>query len=92
MTPIKYSKKEDTTYFHYKFSTLRPFIYYALNEGNAGALLIARKGNTLIYKVSGTIEHPQKTPLKSIRELYTLSMKHNDIFDGKMQTDDERLI
>lgn len=92
MTPTRYSIKNETTYFHYKFSDLRRFVYYALKEGNAGALLIARRGNILIYKTSGTIEHPQRTPLKSIRELYTLSMTHNNIFDGETQTDDERLI
>jgi hypothetical protein len=99
MTPVRYSIKWDstaklngTTYFHYKFSDLRKFVYYALNQGNAGQLLVARRGSILLYKCSGTIENPQKVPLKSIRGLLTLSMQHNEIFDGKLKTDDQYLI
>lgn len=91
MTPIKYTRKDNVTHFHYSISDLRLYIKYCY-EGCAGALLwnIDRSTNIVTYKVSGTFENPY--PIKNIRDLRTLRMKHNDIFDGKLETDDEYLI
>lgn len=82
MTPNRYTIKEDTTYFHYKFSDLRTWISRGNEFGDVGPLLFARKGNRLIYESYGTINNPMKSRV-------TLSIIHNPLFDGKLGTDDE---
>lgn len=90
MTPIRYSKNKDgSTRFHYSFKDLRTWINYAY-EGCAGQILFGRNGYRMIYKCSGTLENPR--PVTTVRDLITLTMMHNDIFDGKLKTDEERLI
>jgi hypothetical protein len=90
MTPIRYSKNKDgSTRFHYSFKDLRTWINYAY-EGCAGQILWGRNGYRIIYKCSGTLENPR--PVTTVKDLITLIMMHNEIFDGKMKTDDQYLI
>lgn len=89
MTPIKYSNNKNIVRFHYSISDLRRFIKYCY-EGVAGTLLWGRDGNRLIYKVSGTFEKPR--PVKRMKDLFTFYVQHNNIFDGPMIMDDQRLI
>jgi len=86
MTPYRYTTIEGTTYFHYKFSDLREFVKYAY-EGTAGALLWKRSVAWTSYKLSGTLEKPH--PVKRMKDLHTMHLKPNPIFDGKYCTNQE---
>ena len=48
-------------------------------------IITKRNGNTLTYRGFGTIENP-------FRYISTISIIHHPFFDGKMPTDEERLI
>ena len=85
MRPVKFTVKNGITYFHYQFSELRKFVKRGLEYGDVGPILVKRAGNMLTYKGFGTIEHPNK-------EMQTLSIKHFEPFDGKMPTDEERIM
>lgn len=85
MTPIKFIIKDGVTTFHYKASELINFARLGFKDGNVGMILVRRKGKILTYKGFGTIENPNKYIL-------TMSIVHLPLFDGKMLTDEERLI
>ena len=85
MIPIKFTEKNGETHFHYKASELIHFVRLGFKDGNAGMILISRKGKMLTYKGFGTIEHP-------FTYLMTMTIVHFSPFDGKMPTDEQRLI
>ena len=85
MTPKSYSVKNGTTYFHYSFSEMRQYVNIGNNEGTAGPLLKSRNGNMLTYWMYGTFDNPCTTRSG-------LTLNHHPLFDGKMLTDDERLL
>ena len=85
MTPIKFTVKNGVTHFHYKASELIRFARLGFKDGNVGMILVRRKGGMLTYKGFGTIENPSTS-------IFTLSMMHFPPFDGKMPTDEQRLI
>lgn len=84
MRPISFSIKDGVTTFHYKPSELFNFVRQGRTSGDVGIILIRRNGNHLTYKGYGTIEKPFKY-------LATITLTHFEPFDGKMQTDDERI-
>lgn len=86
MTPNHFTQNGTRITYHYSFADLRRWIKYAY-EGCAGALLVGREGHRMVYKCSGTFEHPR--PIELVRELITLQMMHNDIFDGPLPKDEE---
>jgi len=85
MKPISFTINNGITHFHYKFSDLIEFIKKGKKYGNVGMIITKRNGNTLTYRGFGTIENP-------FRYISTISIIHNPFFDGKMPTDEERLI
>jgi len=78
MTPFKFTVKDGTEYFHYKFSDLRIFVEAAKDSGAAGMLLVARDTEYSHYKVSGTFDKPR--PVKRMKDLLTFHMKPMTIF------------
>ncbi len=85
MTPVRYSIKEGITHFHYNYKDLIKFARDGFCEGNNGMILMRREGNLLMYRGFGTYA----SPCKVIR---TFSIVYFEPFQGKMPTDDERLI
>lgn len=85
MTPIKFTVKNGVTTFHYKASELINFARLGFKDGDVGMILVRREGGILTYKGFGTIENP-------MTRIHTLSMMHCPPFDGKMLTDEQRLI
>lgn len=85
MIPISFTIKDNITIFHYKFSDLRIFVTEGKLRGNVGAILIKRSAQLITYKGFGTIENPYHS-------MVTISIYHNDLFDGKMPSDESRII
>lgn len=86
MTPFKYTVKDGTEYFHYRFSDLRLFVEAAKDSGAAGMLLVSRDSRFNHYKVSGTIDKPR--PVKRMKDLLIFHMTNWSIF-GPRQTAEE---
>ena len=84
MNPYTYTKKNNKTIFHYKFSELREFITHGKKHGNNGTILISRKHSMLTFKGFGTIENP-------IFNLHSITIVHCKEFDGKMRSDKDRI-
>ena len=82
MTPTHYTIKDGVTTFHYPFSWWRYFVTRGKEVGDVGPILIKREETLMIYRMFGTIENPCTTPHK-------MSMKHHEIFDGPLPTDQE---
>jgi hypothetical protein len=79
MTPITYNiidANKNEISFHYDYRQLKSFLSHGFKEGNNGVILVKQKGNYNIYRGFGTIE----SPCKSLR---TISIQHNEFFDGK---------
>jgi len=85
MTPIKYTVKDGVTTFHYKFSDLRWFMGEGLKNGDVGMILTNREGTLLTFKGFGTFNSP-------MYKKHTFLIKHLEMFNGTMATDDQRLI
>lgn len=85
MRPIKYSVINGVTRFHYKASELIDFVRRGKKYGNVGVILTERDGNMLTCRGFGTIENP-------FTHIASISVMHCEPFDGKMLTDDERLV
>jgi hypothetical protein len=83
MTPTNFTKKEDTTHLHYKFSDLREFVKRGSKHGDCGVLIVRRNGMFSTYKGYGTIENP-------IKHLHSISMVYNPMFGNYMS--DEQLL
>lgn len=76
MKPISFIKKDNKTIFRYKFSDLREFVKLGYESGNVGMIRISMSDENLVkYKGFGTIEHP-------VKFIQTITLKHNEIFDG----------
>jgi hypothetical protein len=85
MTPIKFTRKNGETHFHYNISELREFVKQGKAKGNVGVILTKRKGNILTYRGFGVIENP-------FTHIQTVSIVHWDFFDGPLPSDEEMLI
>ncbi len=85
MIPIRFTRTETETIFHYKYSDLKYFVETGKEYGDAGFILTKRRGSLLTYRGFGTIDNP-------CYYINTISMVHFDLLDGKMPTDEQRLI
>ena len=85
MTPIKFTIKNGITHFHYNFSELIDFVRRGKKDGNIGVILTKRDGDILTYRGFGTIENP-------FTHIVSITMVHFSPFDGRMPSDQERLI
>ena len=85
MTPYKFTVKNGITHFHYKYKQLREFVKAGQEDGNVGWILTTREGLLVTYRGYGTIESPA-------HNIQSISLNHFEPFDGKMPTDEERLI
>lgn len=84
-TPDHYEIRNKVTHFWYKPEHWKEFHRIGKRNGNNGTLLIRREGKMLTYRGYGTIEHPRK-------EWIDITLHHNKIFDGELQSDDQMLI
>lgn len=85
MTPLKFTIKDGVTYFHYNYSELREFVRLGKSNGNVGVILVKREKDFLTYKGFGSIENP-------FTSMVSITIRHIPSFDGKMLSDEERLI
>jgi len=81
MRPNRYSIREGVTHFHYTYQELHRFLEEGFMKGDVGMILVKREKDFFTYKGFGTIEAPSNGIL-------TMTMKHLELFDGKMLTDD----
>lgn len=84
MTPYKFKKKRGTTSFHYKYKELKKFLKRGFEHGDNGWILVKREGNYSIFKGFGIISAPCK-------KIQTVSIQHNEVFDGKRKSDKEMI-
>ena len=82
MNPYKFTIEGNKTIFHYKKKELKEWYKRGLEFGDCGFILVEREGKILKYQGFGTIEHPSK-------EEKFISLVHNELFDGKLSTDEE---
>jgi hypothetical protein len=82
MRTYKFTEKDGNIRFHYKFTELREFLTHGFKYGNNGIILTGRINGIDTYKGFGTIENPRKT-------VYTISVVHNELFDGVQLTPKE---
>lgn len=85
MVPVSYSVKNNIVHYHYKASDLFDFVRRGKENGNVGLILTKRENNLLTYRGFGTIENP-------FTDIITLTIVHFPPIDGKLPTDEERLI
>lgn len=77
MKPYKYTDDNNGNItFHYSYKDLKRFLMLGFENGNVGTIIISKNGKFIKYKGFGTIEKPRKI-------IYTITLVHHEIFDGK---------
>lgn len=80
MTPHRYTRKGNTTHFHYTYSELKEFLQYGKEHGNNGWILTMREGGLRTFRGFGTINNP-------CRVLRSYGIVWFELFDGVMPED-----
>lgn len=76
MHPKSYTTTPTGYKFHYDEQEYREWEDRGKEHGDVGPLLMEKDGNSMIFHLFGTIEHP-------FTEMYRLVIQHHPLFDGE---------